>query len=186
MIFGTKKQNHRCPPSSPCPCCPLHSSPPCCPLLPVCSWVNNDGTNVVQCNKHQKWDTSIMNALLWRYRQVFLIMWFGCGACRPRHGWAWHLPPWALNVMLDSFIIDLLNIDNGAQTFRLKLLVNMDWEYYGTIEPELKLSITWETWSHLNLLMWKGPITKLESMFSKGNFVTICYLLCGIWKFSNL
>jgi hypothetical protein len=41
-------------------------------------------------------------------------------------------------VMLDSFIIDLLNVDTGAQTFRLKLLVNMDWEDDGTIEPELK------------------------------------------------
>ena len=41
-------------------------------------------------------------------------------------------------VMLDSFVIDLLNVDTGAQTFRLKLLVNMDWEDDGTIEPELK------------------------------------------------
>ena len=41
-------------------------------------------------------------------------------------------------VMLDSFIIDLLNVDTGAQTFRLKMLVNMDWEDDGTIEPELK------------------------------------------------
>jgi hypothetical protein len=41
-------------------------------------------------------------------------------------------------VMLDSFVIDLLNVDTSAQTFRLKLLVNMDWEDDGTIEPELK------------------------------------------------
>ncbi|KAL3806563.1 hypothetical protein ACHAXA_011738 [Cyclostephanos tholiformis] len=41
-------------------------------------------------------------------------------------------------VMLDSFVIDLLHVDTGAQTFRLKLLVNMDWEDDGTIEPEMK------------------------------------------------
>lgn len=41
-------------------------------------------------------------------------------------------------VMLDSFVIDLLHVDTGAQTFRLKLLVNMDWEDDGTIKPELK------------------------------------------------
>ncbi|KAL7537440.1 hypothetical protein ACHAXR_007824, partial [Thalassiosira sp. AJA248-18] len=41
-------------------------------------------------------------------------------------------------VMLDSFIVDLLTVDTSAQTFRLKLLVNMDWEDDGTIEPELK------------------------------------------------
>ena len=38
-------------------------------------------------------------------------------------------------VMLDGFVIDLLHVDTGAQTFRLKLLVNMDWEDDGTIEP---------------------------------------------------
>eukprot|EP00581_Thalassiosira_minuscula_P016469 CAMPEP_0183718340 /NCGR_PEP_ID=MMETSP0737-20130205/11625_1 /TAXON_ID=385413 /ORGANISM="Thalassiosira miniscula, Strain CCMP1093" /LENGTH=517 /DNA_ID=CAMNT_0025947885 /DNA_START=427 /DNA_END=1980 /DNA_ORIENTATION=+ len=41
-------------------------------------------------------------------------------------------------VMLDSFIVDLLNVDTSAQTFRLKLLLNMDWEDDGTIEPETK------------------------------------------------
>jgi hypothetical protein len=41
-------------------------------------------------------------------------------------------------VMLDAFVIDLLHVDTGAQTFRLKLLVNMDWEDDGTIEPEMK------------------------------------------------
>ena len=41
-------------------------------------------------------------------------------------------------VMLDSCVIDLLKVDTGAQTFKLKLLVNMDWEDDGTIEPELK------------------------------------------------
>jgi hypothetical protein len=41
-------------------------------------------------------------------------------------------------VMLDSFVIDLLNVDTGAQTFRLKLLVNMDWEDDGIIVPEMK------------------------------------------------
>ncbi|KAL7526030.1 hypothetical protein ACHAXR_001280, partial [Thalassiosira sp. AJA248-18] len=41
-------------------------------------------------------------------------------------------------VMLDSFIVDLLTVDTSAQTFRLKLLLNMDWEDDGTIEPEVK------------------------------------------------
>jgi hypothetical protein len=41
-------------------------------------------------------------------------------------------------VMLDAFIIDLQTVDTSAQTFRLKLLVNMDWEDDGTIEPEVK------------------------------------------------
>ena len=41
-------------------------------------------------------------------------------------------------VMLDSFVVDLLNVDTSAQTFRLKLLINMDWEDDGTIEPEIK------------------------------------------------
>ena len=41
-------------------------------------------------------------------------------------------------VMLDSFVVDLLHVDTSAQTFRLKLLVNMDWEDDGTIEPETK------------------------------------------------
>jgi len=41
-------------------------------------------------------------------------------------------------VMLDSFVVDLLNVDTSAQTFRLKLLVNMDWEDDGTIGPEVK------------------------------------------------
>mmetsp|Transcript_41915 Transcript_41915/g.76637 ORF Transcript_41915/g.76637 Transcript_41915/m.76637 type:complete len:528 (+) Transcript_41915:65-1648(+) len=41
-------------------------------------------------------------------------------------------------VMLDSFVVDLLNVDTSAQTFRLKLLLNMDWEDDGTIEPETK------------------------------------------------
>eukprot|EP00573_Skeletonema_grethae_P010266 CAMPEP_0201692566 /NCGR_PEP_ID=MMETSP0578-20130828/5422_1 /ASSEMBLY_ACC=CAM_ASM_000663 /TAXON_ID=267565 /ORGANISM="Skeletonema grethea, Strain CCMP 1804" /LENGTH=97 /DNA_ID=CAMNT_0048177969 /DNA_START=56 /DNA_END=346 /DNA_ORIENTATION=- len=31
-------------------------------------------------------------------------------------------------VILDSFIVDLLHVDTSAQTFRLKLLLNMDWE----------------------------------------------------------
>jgi hypothetical protein len=41
-------------------------------------------------------------------------------------------------VMLDSFVIDLLNVDTGAQTFKLKLLLNMDWEDDGTVVPETK------------------------------------------------
>mmetsp|Transcript_33010 Transcript_33010/g.63067 ORF Transcript_33010/g.63067 Transcript_33010/m.63067 type:complete len:562 (-) Transcript_33010:283-1968(-) len=41
-------------------------------------------------------------------------------------------------VMLDSFVVDLLNVDTSAQTFRLKLLLNMDWEDDGTIKPETK------------------------------------------------
>eukprot|EP00584_Thalassiosira_punctigera_P006481 CAMPEP_0172536304 /NCGR_PEP_ID=MMETSP1067-20121228/8094_1 /TAXON_ID=265564 ORGANISM="Thalassiosira punctigera, Strain Tpunct2005C2" /NCGR_SAMPLE_ID=MMETSP1067 /ASSEMBLY_ACC=CAM_ASM_000444 /LENGTH=110 /DNA_ID=CAMNT_0013321351 /DNA_START=219 /DNA_END=547 /DNA_ORIENTATION=- len=41
-------------------------------------------------------------------------------------------------VILDSFVIDLLHVDTSAQTFRLKLLLNMDWEDDGTIEPEVK------------------------------------------------
>lgn len=41
-------------------------------------------------------------------------------------------------VMLDSFVVDLLNVDTSAQTFRIKLLLNMDWEDDGTIEPEVK------------------------------------------------
>lgn len=41
-------------------------------------------------------------------------------------------------VMLDSFVVDLLNVDTSAQTFQLKLLVNMDWEDDGTILPEVK------------------------------------------------
>jgi hypothetical protein len=46
-------------------------------------------------------------------------------------------------VMLDAFIIDLQTVDTSAQTFRLKLLVNMDWEDDGTIEPEVKSVATW-------------------------------------------
>ena len=41
-------------------------------------------------------------------------------------------------VMLDSFVVDLLNVDTSAQTFRLKLILNMDWEDDGIIEPEFK------------------------------------------------
>eukprot|EP00578_Thalassiosira_sp_NH16_P027767 CAMPEP_0181102506 /NCGR_PEP_ID=MMETSP1071-20121207/14357_1 /TAXON_ID=35127 /ORGANISM="Thalassiosira sp., Strain NH16" /LENGTH=461 /DNA_ID=CAMNT_0023185495 /DNA_START=239 /DNA_END=1621 /DNA_ORIENTATION=+ len=41
-------------------------------------------------------------------------------------------------VMLDSFVVDLLHVDTSAQTFRLKLLVNMDWEDDGTIMAEFK------------------------------------------------
>lgn len=41
-------------------------------------------------------------------------------------------------VMLDSFVVDLLNVDTSAQTFKLKVLVNMDWEDDGTIEAEFK------------------------------------------------
>ncbi len=41
-------------------------------------------------------------------------------------------------VILDSFIVDLLHVDTSAQTFRLKLLLNMDWEDDGIIEPEFK------------------------------------------------
>jgi len=41
-------------------------------------------------------------------------------------------------VMLDSFVVDLLNVDTSAQTFRIKLLLNMDWEDDGTIKPETK------------------------------------------------
>ena len=41
-------------------------------------------------------------------------------------------------VMLDAFIIDLQTVDTSAQTFRLKLLANVDWEDDGTIEPEVK------------------------------------------------
>ena len=41
-------------------------------------------------------------------------------------------------VMLDSFVVDLLHVDTSAQTFKLKLLVNMDWEDDGTIEEEYK------------------------------------------------
>mmetsp|Transcript_13019 Transcript_13019/g.28110 ORF Transcript_13019/g.28110 Transcript_13019/m.28110 type:complete len:517 (-) Transcript_13019:193-1743(-) len=42
------------------------------------------------------------------------------------------------SVILDSFVVDLLNVDTSAQTFHLKLLLNMDWEDDGTIEPETK------------------------------------------------
>ena len=41
-------------------------------------------------------------------------------------------------VMLDSFVVDLLHVDTSAQTFKLKLLVNMDWEDDGTIEEEYR------------------------------------------------
>ena len=41
-------------------------------------------------------------------------------------------------VMLDAFIIDLQTVDTSEQTFRLKLLANIDWEDDGTIEPEVK------------------------------------------------
>jgi len=41
-------------------------------------------------------------------------------------------------VMLDTFVVDLLHVDTSAQTFRLKLLLNMDWEDDGTIQPEVK------------------------------------------------
>lgn len=41
-------------------------------------------------------------------------------------------------VMLDSFVVDLLHVDTSAQTFRLKVLVNMDWEDDGTIMAEFK------------------------------------------------
>lgn len=41
-------------------------------------------------------------------------------------------------VILDSFIVDLLHVDTSAQTFRIKLVLNMDWEDDGTIEPEVK------------------------------------------------
>ena len=41
-------------------------------------------------------------------------------------------------VLLDTFIIDLQTVDTSAQTFRLKLLVNIDWEDDGAIEPEVK------------------------------------------------
>ncbi|EJK68930.1 hypothetical protein THAOC_09857 [Thalassiosira oceanica] len=41
-------------------------------------------------------------------------------------------------VILDAFVVDLLNVDTSAQTFRLKLMLNMDWEDDGTIEPEVK------------------------------------------------
>jgi hypothetical protein len=42
-------------------------------------------------------------------------------------------------VLLDSFIIDLLEVDTSAQTFKLKMILNLDWEDDGTIEPEKKL-----------------------------------------------
>lgn len=45
-------------------------------------------------------------------------------------------------VILDSFIVDLLHVDTSAQTFRLKLLLNMDWEDDGTIEQEEKAKRT--------------------------------------------
>ena len=41
-------------------------------------------------------------------------------------------------VMLDSFVVDLLHVDTSAQTFKLILLVNMDWEDDGTIEEEYR------------------------------------------------
>ncbi|KAL3802681.1 hypothetical protein HJC23_012005 [Cyclotella cryptica] len=41
-------------------------------------------------------------------------------------------------VLLDSFIVDLLNVDTSAQTFKLKLILNLDWVDDGTIEPETK------------------------------------------------
>ena len=41
-------------------------------------------------------------------------------------------------VVLDSFVVDLLNVDTSAQTFKLKLILNMDWEDDGVIEPEYK------------------------------------------------
>ncbi len=41
-------------------------------------------------------------------------------------------------VVLDSFVVDLLNVDTSAQTFKLKLILNMDWEDHGIIEPEYK------------------------------------------------
>ena len=41
-------------------------------------------------------------------------------------------------VVLDSFVVDLLNVDTSAQTFQLKLILNMDWEDDGIIEPEYK------------------------------------------------
>ena len=41
-------------------------------------------------------------------------------------------------VVMDSFIVDLLSVDTSAQTFKLKLLLNMDWEDDGTLEPETK------------------------------------------------
>ena len=41
-------------------------------------------------------------------------------------------------VILDAFVVDLLNVDTSAQTFRLKLMLNLDWEDDGTIEPEVK------------------------------------------------
>ena len=41
-------------------------------------------------------------------------------------------------VLLDSFIVDLLEVDTSAQTFSIKLLLNIDWDDDGTIEPEVK------------------------------------------------
>jgi len=41
-------------------------------------------------------------------------------------------------VILDAFVVDLLDVDTSAQTFRLKLMLNMDWEDDGTIEPEVR------------------------------------------------
>ncbi|KAL7550707.1 hypothetical protein ACHAWF_013945 [Thalassiosira exigua] len=59
-------------------------------------------------------------------------------------------------VMLDSFVVDLLHVDTSAQTFRLKLLLNMDWEDDGTIESEYK--------AKRNL----GRTTLEQSMFRTG------------------
>jgi len=41
-------------------------------------------------------------------------------------------------VLLDTFIVDLLQVNTSAQTFQIKLILNMDWEDDGTIEPEVK------------------------------------------------
>ncbi|KAL7470668.1 hypothetical protein ACHAXS_010908 [Conticribra weissflogii] len=41
-------------------------------------------------------------------------------------------------VLLDTFIVDLLEVNTSAQTFQIKLILNMDWEDDGTIEPEVK------------------------------------------------
>ena len=41
-------------------------------------------------------------------------------------------------VVVDAFVIDLLNVDTSAQTFQLKVRLNLDWEDDGTIEPETK------------------------------------------------
>ena len=35
-------------------------------------------------------------------------------------------------------MVDLLNVDTSAQTFKLKLMLNMDWEDDGTIKPKTK------------------------------------------------